>query len=193
MLAATLAGCSASYTNPFPVEHVALEPVDVVFQEEPAEAPLWFRNSLGQGLSVGVVALFPRDEARDWLDDGYYVHMRYIYELSPTIAWEFDTGIYRADNKIPLQDDVVAWPVRVSIQLGVEVPEIDARVYGYAGAGWFVYDDEVVDDEWGSHFGLGSEFTGGGAFTTRLEVGHLRLYDSDVNQWTGAFLIYYKF
>jgi len=168
------------------------------FDEAPLAVPGLFLGGLGQGVAAGIAYLAPRDDHRDWLEDGYYVHVRYLYELSLLFAWEFDTGIYRADNKlkgiVPGEKDVEALPVRLTLQVHSDIKDMNARLYLLAGGGYFIYDDEVVDDEWGVHWGLGAEFGGLEAnFSARLEAGHLRLTDSGVNQWTGALVLYYKF
>ena len=168
------------------------------FGEMPLQECTLFGGGLGQGLGVAVALVAPRDEDRDWLEDGYYIHVRYLYELSLYMAWEFDTGIYKADNKlagvVPGQEDVESMPLRFTVQMCTDVPEGTFRLYLYGGAGYFLYDSDLVDDEWGVHFGLGAEFGDLGTnMGSRLEVGHLRLTDSGINQWTGALVLYYKF
>jgi hypothetical protein len=167
------------------------------FAEAAPVAPVAGFRSLGQGLAAGVSFLFPRDEDRDWLDDGYYINVRYLYELTLHVAWEMDTGYYMANNKlaglVPGQKDVESVPVRLTLQIASDISEYDSKLYAYGGGGYFFYDDKEVDDEWGVHYGVGAEFAGIWNLAARVEVGHMRLLDSGINMWTGSFLMYKKF
>ena len=169
------------------------------FSEMPLHEAAWASRALGQGWGAGVAVLVPYDDDdREWLEDGYYLHVRYLYELGLLLAWEFDTGIYKAENKlagvVPGQKDVEALPIRLTLQVHTDITEINVQMYLLAGGGYYIYDDDGAEDEWGFHYGLGAEFGGlASRIGTRVEAGHVRLLNSGINQWTGSLAVYYKF
>ncbi len=124
---------------------------------------------------VSFAGLFWTDsDDRKALDDGFYMDVRYSYELGRHWGIEASAGYFHAKNNVTFtnpfppfdeieMDDLDCAPFRLTLTFGGESRRYLMRWFIGGGGGYFVYGQEEktptkpVKNEWATHVLLGLE------------------------------------
>ena len=156
------------------------------------------------GFEAGIYS-FRTDLFKENTDEGRYFGVRYTREIGLNAAMSVAAGVHSVRVNAPADEVVRLCPVRATVELGSLLGHTLSRWYVGAGGGFYFAADApgpgepwpshlpYFDDEWGFHAVFGFVFRNESIMTTRAEIGHTWLPETEAHLWTQTVALSFQF